>query len=267
MRVKKMRSWLQTGIISVLIVSAGGLADLAAASGGERHALFTDILKAHVVDGHVDYANLCEDERLGQYLAALSATDPDALPDDATKHAFWINAYNAFTLQAICSEYPVSSINELHFGGRIIGHVLKKTVWDQKFIVINGDELSLNDIEHNIVRPRFGDYRSHFALVCAAKSCPPLRSEAFEGFLLDAQLDDQGRVFFADEGKNRFDQAKRIAYLSKILDWYKDDFASNDGALLLAVADFLPDALAADIRRNRGDWKVRHTDYDWSLND
>lgn len=260
-----IRPWLRNGIVSALIVSAGGW--LSGVEAAERHALFTDLLNAYVADGRVDYARLCEDKRLDRYLSELSATDPDALPDDATKYAFWINAYNAFTLRAICGEYPINSINDLHFGGRIIGHILKKTVWDRKFIVINDEELSLNDIEHKIVRPRFKDYRAHFALVCAAKSCPPLRSEAFEGVLLDAQLDDQGRVFFAETRLNRFDRDERVAYLSKILDWYKGDFGNDDKTVLLAVANFLPEELADDIRKDPGAWKVRHTEYDWSLNE
>jgi len=127
--------------------------------------------------------------------------------------------------------------------------------------------MSLNHIEHNMVRKQFGDSRIHFALVCAAKSCPPLRSEAYEGYKLDRQLDDQGKVFFSEQEKNYFELDQRIAHLSKILDWYEKDFGRNKKDVLLYITRFLTDELAADIRAYSKEWKVKYTDYDWSLND
>ena len=103
----------------------------------DEHELFTTILGETVTDGHVDYERLCKDGRLDAYIERLSATDPDGIADEKAKLAFWINAYNAFTLKIICDNYPVDSINDLHFGGLIIGTVLNKTIWDKKFIVIN----------------------------------------------------------------------------------------------------------------------------------
>ena len=237
-------------------------------AGGTRaidNASYTDLLREHVRDGHVDYAALCTDDRLRDYTVALSATDPADLADDAERLAFWINVYNAFTLQIICDNYPLESINELHLGGLYVGSALNKTVWDRKFIVINGEEMSLNHIEHDIVRAEFDDPRAHFALVCASKSCPPLRSEAFEGRKLDAQLDEQGRLFLADAQRNRFDADKKIAYLNKIFDWYKGDFGGNDRERLTYIARFVPPAVAASLRDDP--WKIEHLDYDWSLND
>ena len=231
------------------------------------HRLLTDLLAAYVDDGRVDYRRLCEDERLDAYLARVAATDADAIVDDDARLAFWINVYNAYTLKIICDGYPVDSINDLHFGGRIIGTVLKKTAWDKKFVVVGGDTFSLNDVEHKIIRPAFDEPRAHYALVCAAKSCPPLRPQAYEGDKLDAQLDDQARIFFADPIKNHFDADKKIAYLSKIMDWYKGDFGANDEELLLAIVSYLPAALADDICANPAAWDIKHTGYDWSLNE
>jgi hypothetical protein len=243
------------------------LAPAAWSDGDVDHSPFSNILQSHVRDGRVDYAALCHDERLAEYLAVLSAVDPAKLPDEQSKLAFWINSYNAFTLKVICDDYPVESINDLHFGGLIIGTVLNKTVWDRKFIVIGGAKLSLNNIEHDIIRKEFEDPRIHFALVCAAKSCPPLRSEAFVAKRLNEQLDDQGRVFLMDESKNRFSVDTNVAYLSKILDWYGDDFGKSREQRLLAIAPFLPAEIADNITADPEAWRVSYLDYDWSLNE
>ncbi|MEE9271420.1 MAG: DUF547 domain-containing protein [Candidatus Krumholzibacteria bacterium] len=233
----------------------------------EAHAAFSRILSTHVRDGRVDYPTLCRSGHLEAYLARLEATDPAAITDDHTRLAFWINAYNAFTLQLICENYPVKSINDLHFAGRYVGAVTKKTIWHRDFIVINGEKLSLNDIEHEIIRPRFQDPRAHFALVCASKSCPALSAQAFEGPTLNSQLDEQARIFFAEPGKNHFDTKEKVAHISKILDWYAGDFGANDEEILLFVARYLPDGVAAVIRRDPAGWKIKHTHYDWSLNE
>jgi hypothetical protein len=259
--------------VVVLASAWSGGAVGAAATGdaeGTDHTLFTDLLREYVTDGSVNYRGLCEEGGVGRletYISQLAATDPETIIDDDERLAFWINAYNAYTLKIICDNYPVKSINDLHFGGLYIGTVLNKTAWDKQFVILGGETYSLNDVEHKIIRPRFEDARAHFALVCAAVSCPPLRPEAYTGDRLDEQLDDQGRIFFAEPNKNHFDREKKIAYLSKILDWYEGDFGEDDEALLLAITPYLPDDLAGDIRANPGAWDIKHTDYDWSLNE
>jgi hypothetical protein len=232
-----------------------------------RHRSFTELLTRHVEDGHVDYAALCQDQGLDEYLLQLSAVEPDTVSADADRLAFWINAYNAFTLKAICAEYPVKSINELHFGGLYLGTVLKRTVWDRRLIHLAESTLSLNQIEHEIIRKQFAEPRIHYALVCAARSCPPLRGEAFEGNTLDAQLDDQARLFLNDPEQNRFVVAERRAQLSRILDWYGGDFGDGKEDLLLHVARYLPEDVAASLRADPDAWKVEHLPYDWSLNE
>ncbi len=231
------------------------------------HELFTQILQDYVHDGRVNYRELRNDDRLAAYLAQLAAANPEAIADQKAQLAFWINAYNAYTLKVICDNYPVKSINDLHTGGLIVGTVLKKTVWDKDFAVINGKRLTLNQIEHEIIRKRFNEPRIHFALVCAAKSCPPLRSEAFEGDHLDEQLDEQGRLFFSQKDKNFFELEKKVAHLSKILDWYQGDFGKNDAELLQYLSRFLPTELAASIQADPKKWQIKYTDYDWSLNE
>lgn len=235
--------------------------------GTASHALFTSILHNHVHQARVDYQALKSDDRLTRYLAQLAATDPDTISDRNDRLAFWLNAYNAYTLKVVADSYPIDSINDLHFGGLVIGIVLNKTVWDREFVEIGGETLTLDRIEHDIVRPEFRDPRIHFALVCAARSCPPLRSEAYEGFKLDTQLDDQGRTFFAQRARNWFDSEGKIAHLSKILDWYADDFGASDAEILLYVARFVPEELAAAIRAEPEAWRIKHTKYFWELNE
>ena len=231
-----------------------------------RHGLFTEILSNYVHKGFVDYKNLRNDKRLDEYIRWLATANPDTLPDEKEQLAFWINAYNAYTLKIICGNYPVESINDLHSGGLVIGTVFKTTVWDKKLVTVNGQVMTLNSIEHEIVRPRLKDPRVHFALVCASKSCPPLRSEAYEGSQLNAQLDDQGKLFFADTFRNELDAARKQAHISKILSWYSEDFGGSDKRILMFISRFLPPTLAEQINANSSDWDISYKDYDWSLN-
>lgn len=225
--------------------------------------IYDNLLKKYVHSGLVDYDNLSKDKDLNTYINALSKFDPNTLISKEDKLAFWINAYNAYTLKAIVDEYPISSINDLHTGGRIIGHILKTTVWDKDFVVINNKKMTLNHIEHEIIRPKFKDPRVHFALVCGAFSCPPLRKEAFIGDKLNEQLDDQGKIFFNDVTKNSFDVKNKIAHISKILDWYGSDFGENDSQILQRIKNFLPTQIRESLNNN---WKIDFNSYNWDLN-
>ena len=233
----------------------------------DQHLLFTQILNDYVHNGLVNYKKLKDDNRLDKYLKQLENTNPDNLLTDEDKLAFWINVYNAFTLKFIIEEYPVESINNLHWGGLYLGSLLGTTVWDDEKIIINGKRLSLNNIEHDIARKKFNEERVHFAMVCASYSCPPLLDEAYEGFKLNEQLNEQARLFFNDETKNKFDLKERTAYLSKILDWYSSDFGNDDKSILLYVSQFLDSEIADDIRKNTSQWKIDHLSYNWDLNE
>ncbi|UCC95861.1 MAG: DUF547 domain-containing protein [Candidatus Omnitrophota bacterium] len=233
----------------------------------DQHQLFTGILKDHVKDGVVDYRSLCEDARFTKYMDQLINTNTDNLGSDKEKLAFWINVYNAWTLKIICDNYPVKSINDLHSGGLAIGMILKTTVWDKKLVTINNKKTSLSDIEHKILRPVFKDPRIHFAIVCAAKGCPPLRNEAYEADRLDRQLDEQGRLFLAQENKNSFMFDKRIAYISPVFGWFKEDFGKKPKAVLRFIARYLPKEKGNLLSQDTERWKIKYTNYDWSLNE
>jgi len=230
------------------------------------HSLFTAILRNHVREGRVDYQSLRQDERLPRYLAQLAVTDPDQLANDQEKLAFWLNAYNAYTLKLIVDRQPTTRITEIGTGGLILGSLLKSTAWDIRFAEIGGKQYTLNEIEHEIIRRQFQDSRAHFALNCASGSCPVLRPEAYDSDRLDAQLDDQARQFLGDDQRNRFDLATKTAWLSSIFSWYQKDFGKDKAAALLAAAQFAPDAVRRSIESDPNAWKVEFLTYDWSLN-
>ncbi len=242
-------------IITVLILGIFQTVHTAAPD----HTLFTAVLKDHVRNGMVNYRTLKSDKRLDRYCSYLQTVNPGALPDSKQRLAFWINAYNAFTLKLVVDNYPVSSIRDIKSG-------LLKSVWDIPFIVINDRTYTLNNIEHDIIRKQFSDPRIHAGLVCAAESCPPLRREAYTGHRLNDQLADQMRRFLSDERKNSFDPGNRIAYLSKIFQWYGKDFGPDKTSVLINVARYAPGPEKNDLLKNASQWNVRYLPYSWKLN-
>jgi hypothetical protein len=230
------------------------------------NTFFTELLKRYVNTGVVNYGKMRDDRRLGAYLAELATVDPDSIKDTRERLAFWINIYNATTLKLICDHYPVKSISDLHTGGLIIGTVIKATAWDKRIVKIKGKDLTLNDVEHKIIRPQFKDPRAHFALVCASKSCPQLRGEAFEAARLEEQLDDQARTFLSDPFRNEFEAGSQTAHISKVFSWYGSDFAGSEEEILVRLANYLTGPARESILADPSAWKVEYKDYDWSLN-
>jgi hypothetical protein len=209
----------------------------------------------------VAYAALARDGRpaLAAYLDALSATcaaDYERWSREE-RLAFWINVYNAFTVELILDHYPVASIRKIGW--------LPGAAFRRRFIPmpgLKGGDVSLDDVEHGTLRRDFREPRIHFALVCAARSCPALRNEAYRAADLDRQLDDQGRAFLADARRNRFDAATNTLRLSRIFDWFRADFEAAAGSVRAYAARYLddPDATGPDV-------EIEFLDYDWSLND
>ena len=226
---------------------------------GDYSALLGDVVDAR---GYVDYAALVADPApLDGYLRRLAATDPVALPD-ADRLAFWINVYNAYTLKLVADNYPVESVLDV-VSGPFIPTV--NSPFRVEFVTVGGETMTLDEVEHGIIRADFDEPRIHFAVVCAAQSCPPLRSEAYTGEALDAQLDDQARTFLHDTSKNRVPADQETVQLSKILDWYADDFGGSDAAVQAFIAPYFDGEMRAALEAGRYD--VDHLGYDWSLND
>lgn len=231
------------------------------------HQLFTQVLQDHVADGLVDYAALDDDVRLDQYLGQLSQTDPTKLPTVDERLTLWINAYNAYTLKLVADAYPIESIHDLGTGGRILGWLLNRSPWDIRFAEVGGEEYTLNEIEHEILRVEFDEPRIHFAIVCAAISCPPLRAEAYVPERLNEQLDAQTRQFVADRRSNRFDHGRQRAEVSPIFSWFEEDFGDDDSEVLLFLAEVASPKTGEAIRQAPEKWSLDYTHYDWSLND
>ncbi len=225
------------------------------------HSRYGRVLAAHVVNGSVDYAALkAAPVELTTYLTELGAVGEPEFNgwDRPAQMAFLINLYNAATLKLIVDHYPVGSIRRI---GGWFG-----SPWDIQCVRLFGHDVSLNHLEHGILRPRYKEPRIHFALVCAARSCPPLRGEPFVGDRLDEQLEDQGKRFLSQADKNRVDvkTTPLTVELSPIFDWYRTDFPTEPARLAEFLSRYLPKN-AGDALRG-GTYRVRYTAYDWLLN-
>lgn len=220
------------------------------------HAAFDKLLKKHVSDkGLVDYKGFKADQTaFNQYLDMLSKNAPASSWSKQEQMAYWINAYNAYTIRLVLDHYPVQSIKDI---GSKIKIPFVTTPWAIKFFSIGGDKMSLDNIEHGTLRKKFDDPRIHFALVCASISCPRLRNEAYTAAKLDSQLDDQGRDFLNNPAKNKI--GKSSAQLSRYFDWYKGDWSKNGQSVAKWVNKFST-AKMTDAT------PVTYLDYNWSLN-
>lgn len=228
------------------------------------HSRFTRLLGRFVdAEGNVDYTGLKAeaDSVLAPYLRRLARTEPVSLTREA-RLAFWINAYNALTLKLIVDHYPVQNIWAVTPGP---AEPKDNSPFGLDVGTVADTLRSLDEIEHDIIRERFDEPRIHFALVCAAESCPRLRREAYTGPRLDDQLDEQTRVFFHDDSKNRVPAGEGRIALSRILKWYGQDFGPSTDALQHFLAPYFEGAVRD--RLGRAGYDVTFLSYDWRLND
>ena len=231
-----------------------------------NHARFDRVLTEYVdAAGFVDYARLQAhaDSLLRPYLQQLAETDPAALDREA-RLAFWINAYNAYTIKLILDHYPVESINDIKPGA---GPAVPKVNSPFKLDVgeVAGEVRTLDEIEHGIIRERFDEPRIHFALVCAAVSCPRLRKEAYTGDRLNDQLDDQARTFLHDTDKNVVPAGEERVALSRIFKWFDEDFGGSSGSIQRFIAPYFDGNVRTNLEQ--AGYDVSYREYDWSLND
>lgn len=210
------------------------------------HSIWTIFLQKHVSEsGNVDYKNInVNDSDLINYLSQFIEISHNDSWSKNESLAYWINAYNVFTIKLIIDNYPVKSIKDI------------KNSWDQKYFPINGEMISLNHIEHEILR-KMDEPRFHFAIVCASESCPKLRKEAYQAEKLEEQLTQATKDFLNDNSKNKI-TANQLE-LSKIFKWFTKDFKQN-GSLI----DFLNQYSVVKISE---DAKINYLDYSWELND
>ena len=216
--------------------------------------IYASLLKKHVIDKRVNYDGFKKDEKLlDEYLAILSQTDIKSLSGNHL-FAFYINAYNAFTIKLVLTKYPgINSIKE-------IGSFFSNP-WNKKFISLRNRIVSLDHIEHDILRPKFKDPRVHFAINCASKSCPPLLDEPYEGKTLEGQLDTQTKKFINDK-KNTFIKGDTL-FISKIFKWFKKDFSDNP---VLFIKRYASAELKEKLKFYGENINLSYLNYDWTLN-
>ncbi len=241
------------------------------------HQPWDQLLKKHVrwinqgVASQVDYAGFQKDAaQFNQYLtdlAGVSQSDFNGWSRDA-QLAFLINAYNAFTIQLVLTRYPdVKSIKDL-------GSVFQSP-WKKRFFTLLGKERHLDEIEHDMIRKPgvYDEPRIHVAVVCASIGCPALRDEAFAAIQLDRQLEDSLRRFLSDKSRNRYDSNSGALEVSKIFDWYEEDFSKGYGGFTSPrtvfgkYADLLANRPEDRQRIRSGEVPIKFLNYDWTLND
>lgn len=222
------------------------------------HSAFDALLRAHVVDGSVDYDAFRDAPAFRGYLEALDRARPEALPAPE-RLAFWIDVYNAYTIELITRHGERASIRNVNpVGGG---------PWREPLVRAGGRRLHLDQVEHDILRKEFHEPRVHFALVCAARSCPPLRSEAYTGARLEQQLEDQARRFLRGLPElNRVEaEAGRVVLSPIVGDWYRRDFGPDDAALGRFLARYWPEGPERALLLS-GRFRVATSEYDWALN-
>jgi hypothetical protein len=243
----------------------------------QQHIIWDRLLQKHVIwiangtASQVDYTGFQQDRQsLNRYLESLSALSRSEFEqwNRQQRLAFLINAYNAFTIERILSKYPeLKSIKDLGS--------LFKSPWKQKFFTLFGEQRHLDYIEHELIRAPgvYDEPRIHIALVCASIGCPALRDEAYTADQLDAQLEDGMRRFFSDRSRNRYNPDSGKLEVSKIFDWYTDDFSAGHAGFnsLQSVFARYADLLTNDPQNRRyirnGEVEIFYLDYDWALND
>lgn len=217
------------------------------------HEQWTNLLQKHVnPDGWVNYDGFIKDSlQLNNYLQQIESNYPNEKNWSREQIlAYWINAYNAYTVQIVIRNYPVASIKDIKPGVAFLN-----SVWDIKFITIEGEQLDLNNIEHNILR-KMNEPRIHFAVNCASYSCPKLLNTAYEAATIDNQLNQQAIDFINDPKRNVITAEK--ADVSSIFNWFTGDFTNDD-----SLKDFLNKYSKVPITENTG---INFLEYNWNLN-
>lgn len=232
-------------------------------------------------EGMVDYLALRQNRHsLDEFSRRIAKLKPEPYHswNRNERIAFWINAYNGLTLLAIIDNYPIqaSFLGSLMYPKNSIRQI--SGVWDSLRFTIMGKEVTLDHIEHNVLRQEFDEPRIHMALVCAAKSCPTLRQEPYSGSRLDEQLDAQTRHFLSSSLKFRINRAEKVVFLSKIFDWFGKDFVDRYGtgqafkghnealrATLNFIGSYLPQSDRSFLKDT--EFKISFLEYDWSLNE
>ena len=241
------------------------------------HNLLTQTLSEYVNDGKVNYKELKIQTKLfHQYIGQLEAVNRSEFSswNQSQMLAYWINAYNAFTIELILKHYPIKkgkSLKARLYPDNSIRQI--PGVWDEIKVMAGGRPITLNDIEHEVLRKEFRNPRIHFAIVCASVGCPELWNHAYEAENIDAQLEQAAKRFIRDRQKVWIDLTDDTLYLSKIFQWFHKDFSKIKGVtkygkfngVVALCYQYFPKAVHQQLQATKLD--IKWLDYDWSLNE
>ncbi len=223
------------------------------------HSKFDHTLRQYVdEEGLVDYNGIARDKDFSDYIESLESANVDTLSRDG-QLAFWINAYNAITIDKVIKWKPEKSVRETFVPG----------VWTStKFFtsrehVVARERMSPDDIEHEILRKRFKDPRIHFAIICASSSCPKLPRFAYREKDVQDKLEEETRKYISSDRGVRIDRAENTLYLSKIFDWFESDFNAKSGSVMSFIRPYLREDVVSFLQREP---KIDHIHYNWALN-
>ncbi len=232
----------------------------------QNHLVWNEILKNHVKVGGsqslVDYKAIKKNQdTLDLYLSSLSRIKRVDFKkwSESERLSFLINAYNAFTVKLIAKHYPVESIKDIG--------ALFQSAWKTRFFTLFGKKHHLDYIEHEVIRKDFDEPRIHFALVCAAKSCPMLRNEAYVASKLESQLTDATKIFLNDKKRNFLNTKNKKIHVSSIFKWYGDDFNKKHGSAKNFIIENMDIKELSKEDLRSAVYELVYEDYDWSLNE
>lgn len=247
--------------------------------------LLQQAFQKHVADGLVDYMAIAADKDFKAYLKWLKDFDPATISDGNGQMAFWINAYNALAIKSVLRASPEIVNNQSTVSSRDLARELRTrrdgkkrpvvalqlvasvlddaSFFSKRELPVAGKRYTLNQIEKEIIFPKFGETRLHFALVCAALSCPELPAEIYTAENLPVKMEEVTRKFLTNTSKNYLDRGEKVLYLSQIFNWYRDDFDKH-GSVISFILPYLDQATRAFIEENKV--TIKYLEYDWALN-
>jgi hypothetical protein len=223
------------------------------------HSKFDQILKEYVDDnGLVDYNSIAQDKRLSEYMQSLQKARVGKLSRDG-QLAFWINAYNAVTIDKVIKTRPKKSVRETFVPGIWTG----TKFFTSREHIVAGKRLSQDDIEHEILRKQFKDPRIHFAIICASLGCPPLPRIAYTEENVQTRLEEETRKYLNSPRGTRIDRAENTLHVSKLFDWFGSDFINKSGSVLAFMQPYLDEEVRSFLERQP---MISYLEYNWALN-
>jgi hypothetical protein len=223
------------------------------------HSTFDQVLEKYVDDkGLVDYNSIAQDKRFTEYMQSLQRAKVEEFSRDG-QLAFWINAYNAITIDKVIKEKPKKSVRETFIPGVWTG----TKFFTSREHIVSGKRLSQDDIEHEILRKQFQDPRIHFTIICASMGCPPLPRIAYTEKNVQTRLEEETRKYLNSSRGTRIDRAENTLHVSKLFDWFASDFINTSGSILAFMQPYLREEVRIFLER---DPMISYLEYNWALN-